>query len=121
MIQNSDMGFRNNTSTQNELSAFTVIGLDSSFADLIPVFVEESCKGLDSLSGALKAGDQQAIAKTLHRLKGSSSSYGCKAFLKILEDLEKQFIQDPKKVMTSDLFQIDVWKQSLRSISVADL
>lgn len=44
--------------------------------DLIPVFLKNRTKELDSLSVALKAGDYEQLKQLGHRMKGVGNSYG---------------------------------------------
>jgi HPt (histidine-containing phosphotransfer) domain-containing protein len=44
--------------------------------DLIPVFIKNRTKELDTLDAALKAGDYDQLKQLGHRMKGVGNSYG---------------------------------------------
>jgi HPt (histidine-containing phosphotransfer) domain-containing protein len=70
-----------------EINYTAVVAKD--LEDLIPVFLKNRTKELDSLSAALKAGDYEQLKQLGHRMKGVGNSYGfppISEFGKLIED-----------------------------------
>lgn len=58
-------------------------------ADLIPVFIKNRTKELETLRGAIGAGDYEQLKQLGHRMKGVGNSYGFEPiseFGKTIED-----------------------------------
>lgn len=61
--------------------------------DLIPGFLKNRAKELDTLRSAINAGDYEQLKQIGHRMKGVGNSYGFEPisdFGKIIEDSAKQ-------------------------------
>ena len=70
-----------------EINYTAVVARD--LEDLIPVFLKNRTKELDSLSSALKASDYDQLKQLGHRMKGVGNSYGfapISEFGKMIED-----------------------------------
>jgi HPt (histidine-containing phosphotransfer) domain-containing protein len=70
-----------------EINYTAVVAKD--LEDLIPVFIKNRAKELDSLKTAIGAGDFEQLKQLGHRMKGVGNSYGfapISDFGKIIED-----------------------------------
>lgn len=66
-----------------------VVWVDSSFADLIPGFLEKRRQDIATMQEALYRGDFQTIQTLAHQMKGSGGGYGFDVISEIGAGLEQ--------------------------------
>jgi HPt (histidine-containing phosphotransfer) domain-containing protein len=66
-----------------------VVTVDPEIADMVPRFLENRAKDLETLRAAIAAGDRDAVRKTGHTLKGVGGGYGFPAISGMGERIEE--------------------------------
>jgi len=66
----------------------TVVHVDAEIEDLIPGFLENRRKDIETVNKALKKGDYEAIRALGHTMKGAGGGYGFDAITDIGKSLE---------------------------------
>lgn len=71
------------------LAGAQVEGEPDLIVELIDLYAEDSPRRLDTIRGALAAGDLEALRRAAHGLKGSSASLGARRVEMLCEKLER--------------------------------
>ena len=88
----------NNASNDEKI----IVRVDSDLEDLIPGFVENRHKDIQSIAAALAQNDFAAIAKLGHTMKGVGGGYGFDAITEIGRSVEQAAKnKNPEKIKTS--------------------
>ncbi|MFV2072425.1 MAG: Hpt domain-containing protein [Thermoanaerobaculales bacterium] len=81
------------SSADRELCAYLrSIGIElgpNTLKELIDIFLRDTCGRLDALATALDNGDQEALAKGAHYVKGSAATIRAKTLATLCEQLEE--------------------------------
>lgn len=91
------------TTTRNApIGEKIIVRVDSDLEDLIPGFVENRHKDIQSVAAALARNDFAAIAKIGHTMKGVGGGYGFDAITEIGRSIEQAAKdKNPDKITTS--------------------
>ncbi|MGE5084681.1 MAG: Hpt domain-containing protein [Bacillota bacterium] len=68
----------------------TRVEIDSDLKDLIPQFIENRKKDIDSLQSLVATHDLTAIAALAHKIKGAAAGYGFSDLSSIAAEIEKE-------------------------------
>lgn len=82
------------------------VEIDSDLQDLIPQFIENRKKDIESLQSLVASNDLTAIAALAHKIKGAAAGYGFADLSGIASEMEKAAKNnqaDPLKGLANDM------------------
>ena len=85
--------------TQDRLLVYA----DSNLADIIPVFLENRCKDVETLRSALTANDFPTIRLLGHRMKGDGAGYGFEEISGVGDALEQAALREDRAVIAEHI------------------
>jgi len=85
--------------TQDRLLVYA----DPNLADIIPVFLENRCKDVETLRSALTANDFPTIRLLGHRMRGDGTGYGFEEISSIGDGLEQAALREDRAVIAEQI------------------
>ncbi len=97
------------TSTfQNRLkSNHPVVVLDKDFAELIPIFLDDLKRDVETITTSLAVHDYATIKRTSHAIRGAGGGYGLNYITEVTQSLERAAIAE-------DRASLQKWLQEFR-------
>ena len=85
--------------TQDRLLVYA----DPNLADIIPVFLENRCKDVETLRSALTANDFPTIRLLGHRMTGDGAGYGFEEISSVGDALEQNALRENRAVIAEQI------------------